>query len=78
MQVLDEEASRSGYGFYALMVTDYIEGSTYLAARGKMANVVYEAFGEAGENGFVYLRGVTSRKSEVAPKILEALKSRTG
>jgi len=77
MRILDEEASKGGYGFYALMVTDYIEGNTYLAARGMMASVVYEAFGGSEEKGFIYLKGVTSRKSEVAPKILEALKSRT-
>jgi len=77
MRILDEETSKGGYGLYALMVADYIEGNTYLAARGRMADVVYEAFGEAGEEGFIYLKGVTSRKSEVAPRILEALKSRT-
>ncbi|NPA96142.1 MAG: putative manganese-dependent inorganic diphosphatase, partial [Crenarchaeota archaeon] len=73
-EVMDRIRREKGLEFLVLMVTDYIEGRSFITAVGR-ADPVARAFGEEVTKNFVELKGVTSRKKDVLPRILEAIES---
>ena len=71
--VMDRLRRVRGLRFLALMITDCIDSNTYLVVSGD-SRIVEEALGvEVGAAGYALLKGVTSRKSQVLPKILKCL-----
>ncbi len=71
-EVMDSIRRERGLEFLVLMVTDYIEGRSYVTSVGKN-DAVARAFGSEVSSSFVELKGVTSRKKDVLPKILESI-----
>lgn len=71
-EVMERVRRERGLEFLVLMVTDYVEGRSYVTAVGR-AEPVARSFGSEALEKFVELRGVTSRKKDVLPRILEAL-----
>jgi manganese-dependent inorganic pyrophosphatase len=71
LEALEASRQREGYLFYALMVTDIIEGGTELLCGGDRL-VVERAFDVQAHDGSISLPGVMSRKKQVAPELLKA------
>lgn len=65
---LKKLCSEKGYSVAALMATNIIEKGTKLLVAGDIRKVE-KAFGKKAENNSVYLKGVMSRKKDVAPFI---------
>jgi manganese-dependent inorganic pyrophosphatase len=75
-ELLDElnlETKKSDYLFAILMVTDIINEGSQLLATGDTA-IIEKAFGIKLENGSVYIKGMMSRKKDLLPPLMEALK----
>ena len=64
----------AGYEVSFLKVTNIFEESTHLLFHGNTADIVRKAFGKITENHEVYLPNVMSRKNQIAPPVLAALK----
>lgn len=61
--------------FFAVMVTDIINGDTELFVLGDMAQqITKKAFNKDLTNNHVFLKGVVSRKKQIVPPITDALK----
>jgi len=71
-EVMERVRRERGLEFLVLMVTDYVEGRSYITAVGR-ADPVAKSFGDEVLEKFVELRGVTSRKKDVLPRVLESL-----
>ena len=69
-------ASEKGLEMLMLMVTDVVEGNSYVMAVGR-TDIAEQALGIDLSKGFAELKGVTSRKSQVLPKILSFLEQQT-
>jgi manganese-dependent inorganic pyrophosphatase len=72
MDAMERLRERSGYGLYALMVTDILAKDTDLYVAGD-PGPLETAFGREAQDGVIALPGVMSRKKQVAPKVLAAL-----
>jgi manganese-dependent inorganic pyrophosphatase len=72
MEAMEKLRERSGYGLYALMVTDILAKDTDLYVAGDPGSLE-AAFGREATDGVIALPGVMSRKKQVAPKVLAAL-----
>src|SRR4051812_10937605 len=72
MEAMERVRARSGYGLYALMVTDILAKDTDLYVSGD-PGPLEAAFGREARDGVIALPGVMSRKKQVAPKVLAAL-----
>jgi len=72
MDAMERLRERSGYGLYALMVTDILAKDTDLYVSGD-PGPLEAAFGREAHDGVIALPGVMSRKKQVAPKVLAAL-----
>jgi manganese-dependent inorganic pyrophosphatase len=70
---LDAVRERGGHALAALMVTDILSKSSELYASGDRA-ALERAFGQPAGNGALSLPGVMSRKKQVAPRLLTALR----
>ena len=68
-----EVRERNGYAVAALMITDILERGTYLLASGDEA-AIERAFGTRDGDGVIALPGVMSRKKQVAPALMGALR----
>ncbi len=73
-EVMERVRRERSLEFLVLMVTDYIEGRSFITAVGR-AEAVERAFGGGVSRNFVELKGVTSRKKDVLPRILEAIET---
>lgn len=71
---LEEERRREGYDIAALMVTDIMHEGTSLIFAGQPASLITAAFGKPDEGGIVHLPGVMSRKKQVVPPMVEAVR----
>ncbi len=69
-EVMRSVRSSEGLRFLALMITDYIDGNTYLVVEGDL-RPVEEGLGIDLSSGYALLKGVTSRKGQVLPKVLK-------
>ncbi len=74
-EVMNSVLTERGLKFLALMITDYIDGDTYLVVEGD-SRPVEEGLGTDLSRGYAVLKGITSRKGQVLPKILKYLFSR--
>jgi manganese-dependent inorganic pyrophosphatase len=63
---------RNGYPFYALMVTDILSQGTDLLVDGDKG-AVERGLGRPAKDGVIELRGVISRKKQVAPRLIAAV-----
>ena len=75
-EVMKSVMSERGLKFLALMITDYIDGNTYLVVEGD-SRPIEEGLGTDLSKGHALLKGITSRKGQVLPKILKQLSTRT-
>jgi manganese-dependent inorganic pyrophosphatase len=73
LEALDAVREREGQTVVALMVTDIMAKGTQLYATGDRG-ALERAFGDESHDGVVELPGVMSRKKQVAPKLLGALR----
>lgn len=69
-QIMERELSERGLNFLALMITDYIENKSYIVAVGD-TTIVENSLGIDLSKGYAELPGVTSRKSQVLPRVLQ-------
>ncbi|HDI02080.1 MAG TPA: hypothetical protein ENF93_00385 [Ignisphaera sp.] len=58
-----------------LMITDYIENSSIILAQGKV-EILEKALSVDLSKGYTEIKGLTSRKNQLIPKILEYLQKR--
>jgi len=65
---------REGYDLVILMATDIIKEISHLIYAGQVTSLVAAAFGQAGEEGILSLPGVMSRKKQVVPPLVEAIR----
>jgi manganese-dependent inorganic pyrophosphatase len=77
IDALSAVREREGHAVVALMVTDIMGKATTLYAAGDTV-VLDRAFGPHRDDGVVELPGVMSRKKQVAPKLLAALRRSLG
>ncbi len=75
-EVMKRIASEKRLEMLMLMVTDIIESSSYIIAVGKV-EMVEQALGIDLSQGFAELKNVTSRKSQILPKILSYLEQQS-
>ena len=74
LQAVEKMRATARYEVSFLMVTNILEESTHLLFQGNADDIVRKAFGKKTENHEVYLQNVMSRKNQVAPPVLAALK----
>ena len=74
LQALEKLRATARYEASFLMVTNIMEESTHLLFQGNADDIVWKAFGKKTEHHEVFLPNVMSRKNQVAPPILAALK----
>ncbi len=72
LDALESVRKERGLDLLMLMVTDFVEERSFVTAVGRK-EIVEQAFGIDLSKGFAELKGVTSRKSQVLPRILEQL-----
>ncbi len=65
---------REGYDLVILMATDIIKEISHLIYAGQVTSLVAAAFGQGGEEGILSLPGVMSRKKQVVPPLVEAIR----
>lgn len=65
---------REGYDLVVLMVTDIVGEGSHLVHAGQATGLLTEAFGRGGGDGVLYLPGVMSRKKQVVPPLVEAVR----
>ena len=71
LAAIDAARERNGYALAALMVTDILAEGTELLVSGDVA-AARRAFDDRGDDGWIPLPGVMSRKKQVAPRLLAA------
>ena len=76
LQALERMRTQSGYEASFLMITNIVEKTTRLLYRGDVDDIVRKAFKKEIDNSEVYLPNVMSRKSEIVPPLLSAMKER--
>ena len=74
LSALEKLRAAHQYDAAFLMITSIIDESTNFIFAGNMENIVAKAFGKDVLDGEVYLPGVMSRKKQIVPPILAALK----
>ena len=74
LSALEKMRSAKNYAASFLMITSIIDESTNLIFAGNMDAVVGKAFAKDVLDKEVYLPGVMSRKKQIVPQILAALK----
>ncbi|WP_301859701.1 manganese-dependent inorganic pyrophosphatase [uncultured Megasphaera sp.] len=74
LSALEKMRAANKYDASFLMITSIIDESTNLIFAGTMENVVAKAFAKDVLDSEVYLPGVMSRKKQIVPQILSALK----
>lgn len=62
------------YNMAILLVTGILDESTYLMYSGQPAGLIAAAFGEGRPDGIWYLPGVMSRKKQVVPPLIDAVR----
>ena len=72
MEYMDKLRKQHGYVFLALLITDFIESSSYIIAVGRKS-IIEEALGADLSRGYAYLAGIVSRKAQVVPKIIKVI-----
>lgn len=73
-QALEKVLAAEQYTMAFLMITEILHENTYLLYAGSSQHVLAQAFGDSGQDGVVFLPGVMSRKKQVVPRIVEAVK----
>ena len=74
MPYMEKECGKHGIKMVFFMLTNIIKESTELLCYGEGSDgLVYEAFGEKGEDSSCRLEGVVSRKKQLIPKFMNAL-----
>lgn len=71
---LEELRASNGYAASYIMVTDILKESTNLLFAGDVATVVANAFGKEVKDQEVFLPNTLSRKKQIVPQILGAMK----
>ena len=74
LNALEKMRAAHSYDAAFLMITSIIDESTNLIFAGNMDDVVTKAFAKDVVDKEVYLPGVMSRKKQIVPPILTALK----
>jgi len=74
IQEMGNLASKQRYDLTILMVTDIINEGTHLIYSGQPASLIRQAFGRSEEEGIIHLPGVMSRKKQVIPPLMEAVR----
>lgn len=74
LQAVEKMRATARYEAAFLMVTNIFEESTHLLFQGNADDIVRQAFGKNAENHEIYLPNVMSRKNQVVPPVLAALK----
>lgn len=67
-------AAAEGYDLVGLLVTDILKETSHLIYAGQDTGLISAAFGDDGENGVLTLPGVMSRKKQVLPPLVEAVR----
>lgn len=62
------------YDFLLLLVTDLVNEGSFLLHVGDCGALIRKAFGVSAENSSVFLQGVVSRKKQIVPRLLNAIK----
>ncbi len=73
-QALGKVLAAEQYTMVFLMITEILHENTYLLFAGSSQSVLTQAFGDSGQDGVLFLPGVMSRKKQVVPRIVEAVK----
>lgn len=77
MPYMEKECGKHGIKMVFFMLTNIIKVSTELLCYGEGSDgLVYEAFGEKVEDSSCRLEGVVSRKKQLIPKFMNALRSK--
>lgn len=63
------------YNLLLLMVTDIVNEGSFLLFMGDDGTLIRKAFGVAPDQNSVYLKGVVSRKKQVVPRLINAVKA---
>lgn len=66
--------SKEGFDMILLMITDIINEGTHLLFDGQPKSLIQRAFGDSGKDSTVYLPHVMSRKKQVIPPLVEAVR----
>lgn len=74
LKALEELRTANGYAASYIMVTDILKESTNLLFAGDVASVVADAFGKEVKAQEVFLPNTLSRKKQIVPQILGAMK----
>lgn len=71
---MESLAAKQRYDLIMLMVTDIINEGTHLVYFGQPASLIHQAFGRSEEECVIHLPGVMSRKKQVIPPLMEAVR----
>ena len=63
------------YNLLLLMVTDIVNEGSFLLYIGDDGTLISKAFGAVPDQNSVYLKGVVSRKKQVVPRLINAVKT---
>ena len=74
LKALEELRSANGYDASYIMITDILKESTNLLFAGNADAVVAKAFGQEPKEQEVFLANTLSRKKQIVPPILGAMK----
>ncbi len=72
---MDDVCKQHGYAFLALLITDFIERSSYIVVVGQK-DIVEGALGVDLSRGYAYLEGAVSRKAQVVPRIIKVIEGK--
>lgn len=75
VQEMNSILDKGNVDMVLLMVTDIINESSHLIYSGQPTALVHKAFGQGDEEGVRYLPGVMSRKKQVIPPLMEAVRA---
>ncbi len=73
-QAINEDIKKENLDFYVFAATDIINSNSKIISLGNDAPVVEKAFGVPVDNNTAMLENVVSRKKQMLPPILDALK----
>jgi len=66
--------NKEQYNMAILLITGIVDEATYLLYYGQPAGLIAAAFGEGRPDGTWYLPGVMSRKKQVVPPLIDAVR----
>ncbi len=75
LQHMQAVLNSNHYNLLLLMVTDIVNEGSFLLYIGDDGTLISKAFGAVPDQNSVYLKGVVSRKKQVVPRLINAVKT---